>query len=146
MEPLNEELLKVWLQMNVTINNQRLVTGLSFNEALVCHLLLRAQEQGRSLTASELCAQTRILKSQMNAILLSLERRGAIQRCRSQLDRRQVELRLLPEGLKDYSASHARVLSLVHRLIAAMGETQIRQLIPQLHQVVDTFDPIQQEV
>ena len=69
---LNEELLSVWLRLSGVINNQRLVTGLSFNEALVCNLLVRAARTGGSLTASELCAETRILKSQMNAILLSL--------------------------------------------------------------------------
>ena len=146
MDLLSEDLLTVWLRLNSTINNQRLVTGLSFNEAVVCNLLLRAQKQGRSLTASELCVQTRILKSQMNSILLSLEKRGAIQRCKSHQDRRRIELKLLPEGLRDYSASHARILSMVDRLIDSMGEKQVRQLIPLLHQVVDTFDSIQQEV
>ena len=146
MDQLNEALLAAWLRLSNVINNQRLVTGLSFNEALVCHLLVRAQREGRRLTAKDLCAETRILKSQMNAILLSLESKGVIARRQSQQDRRRVELSLLPEGLKRYSDSHGRILSIVDRLIAAMGEEQVRQLIPLLHQAVDTFDSIQQEV
>lgn len=44
---LNEELLSVWLRLSGVINNQRLVTGLSFNEALVCNLLVRAARTRR---------------------------------------------------------------------------------------------------
>ncbi len=146
MDTLSEELLTAWLRLSNVVNNQRLVTGLSFNEALVCNLLARARQEGRSATAKDLCAETRILKSQMNAILLSLESQGVIQRRRSQQDRRRIELLLLPEGLRRYDASHRRILSLVDRLIAAMGENKVRQLIPLLHQVVDIFDSIQQEV
>ena len=43
MEPLNEELLSAWLRLSSAIDNQRLVKGLSFNEALVCNLLARAK-------------------------------------------------------------------------------------------------------
>lgn len=143
---LNEELLSVWLRLSGVINNQRLVTGLSFNEALVCNLLVRAARTGGSLTASELCAETRILKSQMNAILLSLERHGVISRQRSQLDRRRVELRLTPDGLDRYTAAHSHILTLIDRLVATQGEDFIRALIPMLQQVTDTFDTIQQEV
>lgn len=145
MEPLNEELLSAWLRLSSVIDNQRLVKGISFNEALVCNLLARAKRLGQTLTAKDLCAQTRILKSQMNTILLSLEKHGVIQRRQSQRDRRQMELILLPQGLQNYNASHANILALIDRLIDRMGESSIRQLIPLLHQVVDTFDSIQQE-
>ena len=73
---LNEELLFVWLQLGNVIDNQRLVAELPFNEALVCGLLSRSDVP---LTASDLCNLTRILKSQMNAILCSLEQKGLIQ-------------------------------------------------------------------
>lgn len=142
---LNEELLSVWLRMSNVINNQRLVTGLSFNEALVCNLLLRAKKQDLPLTAKDLCAETRILKSQMNSILLSLEKKGAVCRLQSRQDRRQVEIRLTEEGVRQYQQAHLPILQLIDRLIAAQGEESVRQLIPMLHQVVDTFDQIQQE-
>ena len=103
---LNEELLEAWLRLSCVIDNQRLAADFPFNEALVCGLL----SQGGCRTASELCARTRILKSQMNAILRSLESQGVIARQRSQTDRRQVELRLLPAGLERYRASHRQAL------------------------------------
>ena len=146
MRALSEELLAAWLRLTSAIDNQRLVQGLSFNEAVVCGLLERARRRNGFLTASELCAKTGILKSQMNAILRSLERKGLISRCQSARDKRQVEIRLLPEGAASYAASHRQIIQLVERLIDSMGEDQVRQLIPLLHQVVDTFTTIQQEV
>ena len=146
MEVLSEELLSAWLRLTSVIDNQRLVYGLSFNEAVVCSLLERAGRRGGFLTASALCARTGILKSQMNVILRSLEHKGLISRRQSDKDKRQIEVRLLPEGAASYAASHQQAIHLVDRLISSVGEEQIRQLIPLLHQVVDTFTSIQQEV
>lgn len=143
---LNEKLLSTWLRLGAVIDNQRLVSQLPFNEAMVCGLLLRAQEEGRSLTASDLCAQTRILKSQMNAILQSLEKKGFLRRQRSQSDLRRVELSLLPDGVTCYRESHRQTLALVDRLIAAVGQDTIETLIPLLLQVADNFDQILKEV
>ena len=61
MEQLNEELLSAWLRLSSTIDNQRLVRGMSFNEALVCNLMVHARRQGRTLTARDLCQDSGIL-------------------------------------------------------------------------------------
>lgn len=143
---LNEELLAAWLRLGTVIDNQRLVDDPPFNEVLVCGLLLRAQEAGQSLTASDLCAETRILKSQMNAILHSLEKKGFLRRQRSQTDLRQVELSLLPEGAERYRESHCKTLALVDRLIDSMGQDAIETLVPLLLQAADSFDRILKEV
>ena len=139
---LNEELLEAWLRLSCVIDNQRLAADFPFNEALVCGLL----SQGGCRTASELCARTRILKSQMNAILRSLESQGVIARQRSQTDRRQVELRLLPAGLERYRASHRQALDTVDRLISGMGEDAAWQLLPLLRRAADAFDTMQKEI
>ena len=139
---LNEELLEAWLRLSCVIDNQRLAADFPFNEALVCGLL----SQGGCRTASELCARTRILKSQMNAILRSLESQGGIARQRSQEDRRRVELRLLPAGLERYRASHRQALDTVDRLISGMGEDAARQLLPLLRRAADAFDTMQKEI
>ena len=136
----------MWLRLTCVIDNQRLVSHLPFNEALVCGLLAKAQQSGDCLTASDLCARTRILKSQMNAILRSLEDKGVIARQRSRSDRRQVELRLLPQGLERYMESHRQVLSMVDRLIGEMGEASVHTLLPLLRQAPDIFDTIQKEI
>jgi len=152
---LEEELLSVWLRLTSVIDNQRLAVSrsgqggeapLPFNEAMVCGLLYAAQASGESLTASGLCRRTHILKSQMNAILRSLEAKGAISRRQSQADRRLVELRLLPGGMALYRESHRRSVSMAGRLIDEMGEERIRTLLPLLRQAADIFETIQQEV
>lgn len=139
---LNEELLEAWLRLSCVIDNQRLAADFPFNEALVCGLL----SQGGCRTASELCARTRILKSQMNAILRSLEEQGVIARRRSREDRRRVELQLLPAGLERYRASHQKALNTVDRLIGGMGEDEARQLLPLLRRAADAFDTMQKEI
>lgn len=142
---LSEDLLLTWLQLGTVIDNQRLVTGMSFNEAMVCGLLLRAQTAGTPATASELCAQTRILKSQMNAILRALEEKGYLARQRSQTDQRQVQLRLLPAGIACYQESHRRTLALVDRLIQRIGQEKTEILIPLLRQVAANFEMMEKE-
>lgn len=151
---LDEELLDIWLRLTSVIDNQRLAAShavpagerpLSFNEAVVCGLLARAQAADRSVTASDLCRHTRILKSQMNAILTSLERKGLICRKRSRTDRRQMELYLLPEGQRRYQEGHRQVRELVGRLVREMGEERVRELLPLLRQAADIFDNMQQE-
>ena len=137
---LNDELLSVWLQLTNVIDNQRLAEGMPFNEALVCGLL-----SGGCRTASELCAETRILKSQMNAILRSLERRGLIVRRQDPEDRRRVELRLLPEGLALYRESHRQSLAIVDRLICGLGEDDTRALLPLLRRAAAIFETIHKE-
>lgn len=137
---LSEELLSVWLQLTNVIDNQRLADGMPFNEALVCGLLA-----GGCQTASDLCAETRILKSQMTAILRSLEAKGVIRRERARQDRRRIELHLLPEGYARYADGHRQALRLVDRLIDGLGEEKARTLLPLLRQTVEIFDHIQQE-
>ena len=139
---LNEDLLSAWLQLGCIIDNQRLVTDLPFNEALVCGILFRA---GEPLTASDLCTRTRILKSQMNAILNSLEKKGFLLRQRSQDDLRRVELSLLPYGVDCYQESHRQTLALVDRLIASVGQETVKTLVPLLLQAADSFDHILKE-
>ena len=152
---LEEELLSVWLRLTSVIDNQRLAVSrpgqggeapLPFNEAMVCGLLVRAREEGGCLTASDLCRETRILKSQMNAILRSLERKGILSRRRSEGDRRRIELELLPEGMARYQEGHQRIQRLASRLISEMGEEKILTLLPLLRQAADSFDAMQQEV
>lgn len=141
---LNEELLAGWLHLCGIADNHRLAevfTGkpdLPFNEAMVCGLLA----SGRCHTASELCAETRILKSQMNAILRSLEQKGMICRRRSLPDRRRVEIRLSPDGEARYSSAHRQTLDMVGRLIAVLGEEQARNLVVLLARTADAFDQV----
>ena len=77
-----DRLLAAWLSLTSTLWNKRLVSTLTYNEAHVLGILLRAEDTARVCTATMLIAQTRLLKSQMNKLLTTLEGKGFICRVR----------------------------------------------------------------
>ena len=95
-----ERLLSAWLTLSSTLWNERVVSGMTFNEAFVCNLLSHQAQEApdQPLTATDLCERTRLLKSQMNKVLSEMEKKGYIQRLRSTRDRRQIFLRLTEAG------------------------------------------------
>ena len=70
-----EALLQAWMQMSVCIRGNRLLSSLSFNEIMLCGMLYRRKNAGLPpLSATELGEEMRLLKSQMNHILTSMEK------------------------------------------------------------------------
>ena len=57
MEATREEILRVWMQLSLAINNERVVSGLPYNEFLICSILYwnQKREAPRELTATDLC-------------------------------------------------------------------------------------------
>ena len=60
-----DRLLAAWLSLTSTLWNKRLVSTLTYNEAHVLGILLRAEDTGRACTATTLIAQTRLLFMQL---------------------------------------------------------------------------------
>ena len=116
-----ERLLSAWLTLSSTLWNERIVTGMTFNEAFVCNLLSR-QDAAQPLTATDLCQRTKLLKSQMNKVLSEMERKGYVQRMRSEKDKRQVLLRLTEAGQTAYAKEHSGISEILHRLVEDLGE------------------------
>lgn len=142
MENLNEKMLSAWLTMSSVVNNERLVSSIPFNEAHVCNLLYRQRIEapGEYLTATELCAQTRMLKSQMNKVLTSLEKQNMIHRFPAPDDKRKAYIRLVEENLPKFEAVHARSISLVDHAIARLGEEEAAHLADLFLRVADYVD------
>ena len=105
-----ERLLSAWLTLSSTLWNERIVTGMTFNEAFVCNLLSR-QDAAQPLTATDLCQRTKLLKSQMNKVLSEMERKGYIQRIRSEKD-----------GQAAYAKEHSGISAILHHLVEDLGE------------------------
>ena len=65
-----EALLRAWLELAAIIWNRQMVSGMTFNEAVVSNLLLyrKRQDPAHPMTATELCEKTNIRKSQMNLL------------------------------------------------------------------------------
>lgn len=69
-----ESLLDAWISLTTIINNDRLVSVLPYNEAVVCRILL--QHVDEDITATELCKIMNMQKSQMNHTLAAMEHKN----------------------------------------------------------------------
>lgn len=125
-DQINEALLDAWLGMSVSVRGNRIVSGMRFNEILICNILYRQKEAGLpNLTATDLCDRTRLLKSQINKLLSALEEKEIIERSRSSQDKRRVYLCLKEENISVYLKEHEQILKILDKLIRTMGEEKI---------------------
>ncbi len=141
---LSEDLLSVWLRMSTSINNSRIVSSLSYNESLVCNLLYHNHKDhsANPMTATKLCQETQMLKSQMNRTLNQLEARGMIRRERSPEDKRIAEIHLNPEAFKDYEKQHENILELLGNIIGELGIEKTRNAISIFNDICNIADKL----
>lgn len=126
---LSETLLSSWLKLSTSIHHSRIVSALSYNESLICSVLARhmASEQKKPLTATDLCRETKMLKSQMNRTLNQLEEKLMIRRERSTSDKRQVHILLNPEQVNAFQKQHQEILASVAHIVDELGEKEAEQ-------------------
>ena len=141
---LNKALLGAWLRLSISINNSRVVSELSYNESLICNILYRneAEAPGQTMTATDICRETKILKSQMNRILTQLEKKNLITRERSVEDKRKVFVRLTSEQSNAYLRQHAQILELLDTIIVKLGKQQTENIIRALNGISDVADEL----
>lgn len=134
MERLNEELLDAWIRLTSMISNRRLTSDMPYGEALVCNLLYRNSK--RLVTATDLCQETGILKSQMNRTLSNMEEKGLIVRTRSEQDKRQLFIALNMEQMGIYMKQHREILDFIDGIIVKFGEDRTREAIEMLNEIM----------
>ena len=143
MESLGEDLIRIWLRISGVIKNNRLISSMTFNEIFVCNILYQQKIQSSSLlTATEVCQKMKLLKSQMNKVLNSLEKQGMVRRIRSEQDKRKIYLELVDENLHHYLDEHERVLAMLSQLIESLGIEKVQQVITLMTEVTDTMEVI----
>lgn len=135
MTSVTESLLDSYLRFSNAICNERLVSELPYNEALICNLLYRRAPQ--ALTATELCDETRMMKSQMARTLNEMEEKGLILRSRSQADRRQVLVELNREGAEVFFRQHTKTLDLVESITRNMSPEKLQVLVALLDEAAE---------
>lgn len=135
MPSATESLLDSYLRFSTAISNERLVSELPYNEALICNLLQRAAPQ--ALTATELCGQTQMQKSQMARTLNEMEEKGLILRRRSQSDRRQVLVELDRDRAQAFFRQHAKTLEMAEAIGRRLGPEKIQTLTDLLCEAAD---------
>lgn len=141
---LNEALLDAWLKISTAVNNSRLVSEMSYNESRICNILYRnaLEYPEKFLTATDLCTETKILKSQMNRILTQLEEKKLITRERSPEDKRKIFIRLTTEQSNAYLTQHTQILKLLDNIIEKLGEEQTKEVIHALNGITDVAEQI----
>lgn len=141
---LNEELLRAWLRLSTSINNSRVVSEMTYNESLICNILYRnlLENPEQRLTATDLCRESRILKSQMNRILTQLEEKQLVIRERSPEDKRKVYVMLASGQSNAYLTQHAQILELLDAIIEKFGTRQTLDVIHSLNEISNIADEL----
>lgn len=132
MESLREDLLMSWIELSAVMRNERFMEKLSFNEAVVCSWIEKQRKACPAepyLSIKELCAKTKMLKSQLNKTINDLEATGLVRRFRSEEDRRIVYVALREDHIHQYYEEHARILSFVQMIIDGIGERDAQEAI-----------------
>ena len=143
MEQLSEELIRIWLRISGVMKNNRLIASMTFNEIYVCNILYQQKQSNSALlTATDVGLKMKLLKSQMNKVLNSLEKRGILRRFRSTEDKRKIYLELVDENISIYLEEHERVLKMLEQLILTLGEEKIQQVITLMTEVTDSMEMI----
>lgn len=124
---LNEEILNAWLDLTSSINNERIVSSMPFNELIIYRYLFNNLD--KEITATELCNITKMQKSQMNRTLISMEEKNLITRIRSNDDKRKIYIELNKENKDIYTLEHQRIIDLIDKLIDKIGEEKAYQIL-----------------
>lgn len=131
MDNLNEQILDAWIRLTTVINNDRIVSTMPLNEALICRILM--ENADKKITATDLCISMKMQKSQMNRVLNNMEEKGWIKRNRSEEDRRQIWIVPNVERLAPYREQHEKILKIVDCLIVRIGEEKAAQALELFH-------------
>lgn len=144
MEILNEKLLDAWIRVSLAVNNERIVSDMTYNESVICNILYRNEKinSGEKITATDLCNRTKILKSQMNRTLNNLEEKQIITRERSETDKRQVYVRFNMDKADVYKKQHAKILKLVDTFIEKFGEEKASEIIEMFNAISNMADEV----
>lgn len=144
MNQLYETLLSSWVRLSTAITNNRVVTNMSYNESLVCHVLYEnsLSAQPREITATDLCDETHILKSQMNRILTSLENKEIITRIRSMKDKRQINIALNMEQAGIFKSQHEHIIKLIETIVEKIGLDTAKDTIRIFDIISDTAEEL----
>lgn len=143
---MNEELLEAWLRLSTALCNERIVSEMPYNEALICNILYRhkLRKNDRELTATDLCRQTKMLKSQMNRTLQNMEEKNIIIKRRSDSDKRQVFISLNPES-EAFQNQHNKSLELIDIFAQKAGPEKSMETIKLFTFIADLAEEIMEE-
>lgn len=143
MEPIEKDILAErilckWLSITSSIQNERIVNDLTYNEALVCnHLMHQGKLIPDYLTPSELSKRTGIQKSLMNRTLKSLNERNLIEYVEGTADKRSTPVRLSKTNLNLFLQEHNKNIRLVEEFMDFWGPEKTMNVFNSLRDIED---------
>lgn len=143
MEPIEKDILAErilckWLSITSSIQNERIVNDLTYNEALVCnHLMHQGELIPDYLTPSELSKRTGIQKSLMNRTLKSLNERNLIEYVEGTSDKRSTPVRLSKTNLDLFLQEHNKNIKLVEEFMDFWGPEKTMNVYNSLSDIED---------
>lgn len=128
---LKEQVLRAWVGLTGVIKNNRMTTGLTYNEAIVLmYAYQRFCEDGvGEIAVKEIIEKTRMLKSLINRTVDSLVEQGYLAKARGDADGRTVFVRIAKERLSDFMEVHNHSLSIVERVVSIIGEEDAKAFV-----------------
>lgn len=140
----NERFLMAWLRISSTVSNERIVSDLSFNEALVCDVLYYGNllKMTQKWTATDLCKLTHMHKTLMNRTIKSLEKKKIILREPDDDDKRRYFVQINPENFEVFLAVHENSMKLVRQVTESIGQEKTEAAIEIFHNISETVDQV----
>ncbi len=119
MQTIEEELLGAWLRLSTAIPKEKIATALPYNESLICNILYRNQMQnpGQLLTATDLCQETKMLKSQMNRTLNNMEAKRLIFKMRPPKNKRKIFIALNQEKIRPSQKKNLKIFCFINEIL-----------------------------
>lgn len=119
MEDRSLELIQAWIQLSGILKNTRFTKELPYNEAIVMLQLYQAND--RPISIRDITASTRMLKSQVNRTINSLEEKGLLSRCAGEGDRRIGYVCCVKERLDVFLQVHASSMEIAKNISQIIG-------------------------
>ena len=142
-EELIEPLLGAWIRLNNSVKGNRFLSGISYHQMIVLKIIGR--DLSACVTAADIGRETKLLKSQVNAILHDMEQDGLIEREHAELDGRKIRIKATEKGQKTYEEHHVKIRHTVAAITSALSDEDIIKLTALLTAVVDKADAIKGE-
>lgn len=137
-EQLNEDIVLSWVHLSSILKNSRVTNGLAYNEAVVMLLLYNEYRAGGKgiLPFSRIVEETRMLKSQANRTVASLEAKGFVTKQGGARDKRAVYVAASPDCMDKFLAVHNNSLALADGICNIIGEEDARVFVRIVEKIV----------
>lgn len=136
---LQNELILSWVKLSCIVKNNRITTGLKYNEAIVMMIVYnRYLQDGVGLTSvQDIIKETGMLKSLVNRTLVDLEKQGLIVFEQGVNDRRTKFVKCVQEKLGVFLAVHNSSLGVSQNIIDIIGEHDTKTFIKIVEKLAD---------